>query len=105
MVLSGLAIAPVNPLVMTAIQQRTPPALQGRVIGAVIASATLLAPLGMLAAGVTLEWTGAGVTLAVIGLGFLGMGATIARSPVFTELDAPAADATSRGAPMSTRIG
>ncbi|MCC6792339.1 MAG: MFS transporter, partial [Thermomicrobiales bacterium] len=87
MVASGLAIAPVNPLVMTAIQQRTPAALQGRVIGAVIASATLLAPLGMLTAGVVLTWTSAGVTLFIIGAGFLAMSAAIARDPVFAELD------------------
>jgi MFS family permease len=87
MALIGLTIAPINPLVMTAIQQRTPEQLQGRVIGAVMASATLLAPLGMLTAGVVLEWTGAGGVLALIGAGFLGMAAVFIRNSVFAELD------------------
>ncbi len=85
--LNGLLLSPINPIVMTAIQTRTPPALLGRVIGVVIAMATGLAPLGMLTSGASLDLAGVTVTLCAIAAGFLIVALFIARSPHLTELD------------------
>lgn len=85
----GLFLAPINPLVISAIQRRTPEALLGRVIGAVIALASVLAPLGMLTAGAALETIGVSTTLVVIAAGFLVVGASLIFNPVFAELDRP----------------
>jgi hypothetical protein len=65
--------------------------MSGRVIGAVVALATALAPLGMLIAGVAIEALGIGPTLIVVATGTSLAGLTIARNPVLAELDAPAA--------------
>jgi MFS transporter, DHA3 family, macrolide efflux protein len=43
----GLGVGAANTLVMTVLQKRTPQVLLGKVIGAVIAAATLMQPIGM----------------------------------------------------------
>ena len=86
---AGLLLAPINPLVISVIQRRTPEALLGRVIGAVIASTSVLAPLGMLTAGVTLEAFGVGATLVAVAVGLMVVGVRLMLNPVFAELDVP----------------
>ena len=84
---AGLLLAPINPLVISVIQRRTPEALLGRVIGAVIASTSVLAPLGMLTAGVTLEAFGVGATLVAVAAGLMVVGVRLMLNQVFAELD------------------
>lgn len=69
----------VNPLIQTIVQTRTPPALLGRVMGALMAGAMVAAPIGLLLGGSVIAAIGlpgtmlvaAGVILAVFLLLFL----------------------------------
>lgn len=90
LVLAGLLGAPINVIAISAIQTRTPAAMLGRVIGAVVALATALSPLGMLVAGALIEAAGVRVTLLAIALVTTLAGVRIALDPVLTALDDPA---------------
>jgi predicted MFS family arabinose efflux permease len=60
---AGLAAGPINPVIMTAEQERVPEALRGRVFGVTTALAFVAIPLGMLVYGVALEQFGLTQTL------------------------------------------
>ena len=60
---AGLAAGPINPVIMTAEQERVPEELRGRVFGVTTALAFVAIPLGMLVYGVALEQFGLGETL------------------------------------------
>jgi MFS family permease len=72
MLVGGMISGPNGPLVATVLQERTPPALRGRVFGATAAVGFAGAPLGVLAAGYLLEAVGVQATL-------LGIAATFFR--------------------------
>jgi MFS family permease len=61
--LAGLAAGPINPVIMTAEQERVPEVLRGRVFGATTALAYVAMPVGMLAYGVAVERLGLTATL------------------------------------------
>lgn len=62
----GVANGPINPLVTTVMQARTPPDLRGRVFGTLTGLVLATSPLGVLAAGYTLEIIGLQPTLILI---------------------------------------
>jgi predicted MFS family arabinose efflux permease len=55
---AGLAAGPINPVIMTAEQERVPEELRGRVFGATTSLAYVAMPVGMLVFGVALERLG-----------------------------------------------
>jgi MFS family permease len=61
--LAGLAAGPINPVIMTAEQERVPEVLRGRVFGATTALAYVAMPVGMLVYGVAVERFGLTATL------------------------------------------
>lgn len=61
----GLASGPLNPIIMTVMQERVPAKMRGRVFGTMTAGAYLAVPLGMLLAGYMVEWKGVRTTLLV----------------------------------------
>jgi MFS family permease len=63
--LLGLASGPLNPIIMTVVQERVPAEMRGRVFGTMTAGAYLAVPLGMLLSGYMLEWKGVRTTLLV----------------------------------------
>jgi MFS family permease len=65
---SGLFFGPMNPIVNLAMQERTPDALLGRVIGLLTSAAYALAPIGYLVGGWSYGLIGAGPTLLAIGI-------------------------------------
>lgn len=69
--LAGVAAGPINPVLVSIIQRRTPPELLGRVVSTNWSLSLLASPLGMLAAGVLLEATSVGVTMLALGAGIL----------------------------------
>ena len=71
MVLIGVAAGPLNPMIATFVQQRTPPDFRGRVFGGVVAAAWIAIPPGMLIAGVAVESLGIALTLQVVGVAFV----------------------------------
>lgn len=60
---TGLAAGPINPIIMTAEQERVPEQLRGRVFGVTTALAYVAMPVGMLVYGVTVERLGLTTTL------------------------------------------
>ncbi|WP_344875508.1 MFS transporter [Allokutzneria multivorans] len=65
----GIAAGPLNPIMATGLQQRTPDHLRGRVIGTVVALSGALTPVGLLAAGPVVDGFGAPFGFVVIGAG------------------------------------
>jgi MFS family permease len=63
--LLGLASGPLNPIILTVMQERVPPELRGRVFGTMTAGAYLAVPLGMFLAGLMVEWKGVRTTLLI----------------------------------------
>ena len=67
----GMAAGQLNPLIMTIVQERTPPDLRGRVFGIITALALIAAPLGMVVAGFLTEWLGVIIVLLLIAFIYL----------------------------------
>jgi MFS family permease len=65
----GLGLGPLNPLVMTVMQERVPTELRARVIGAVTATAMVAAPAGVLIAGGLAEVLDVQVLIGVVAVG------------------------------------
>jgi MFS family permease len=86
----GFAAAPLNPLIITLIQERTPSYMRAQVIGAAIALAWVAMPIGMLAAGAVAEAFGVRVFFAAVGAAFLLVLLAILPMRVLQELDRPA---------------
>jgi MFS family permease len=59
----GLAAGPLNPIIMTVVQERVPDNMRGRVFGTMTAGAYLAVPVGMLLAGYLVQWTSVRTTL------------------------------------------
>src|SRR4051794_20889117 len=60
---ASLALAPLNPLLMTILQERVPLELRGRVFGLLLTLILAAAPLGLLIAGFALDAIGLRATL------------------------------------------
>jgi MFS family permease len=67
--LIGLVAGPINPVCAVIMQERTPEHLRGRVIGTFASLAMAAGPLGMLVFGPVIQYAGAGIAFAVIGIG------------------------------------
>lgn len=85
----GFAAAPLNPLIITLIHERTPVHMRGQVIGAAIALAWVAMPLGMLMAGALAEAYGIRVLFAAVGVTFAVVLVAILPLQVLRELDRP----------------
>lgn len=73
---AGLAAGPINPLLMTVIQERVPSAMRGRVFGMIMATALVAAPLGMVLAGLAVETVGVSATLLGMAICYLAVTAS-----------------------------
>jgi MFS family permease len=83
----GLAVGPLNPIIMTVAQERIPSELRGRVFGAAGAMAMAAAPLGVITAGVLVEWLGLPVIIAIIATCYLAATASMIVNPAIREMD------------------
>ena len=86
--IAGLANGPVDPLIFTLIQERTPRRLLGRVNGATFALAIGAAPLGATLAGWALGVFGLKPVLIAIASGLLIVSLTLVSIPALREMDA-----------------
>lgn len=86
--LAGFANGPVNPLIFSLTQERTPEELLGRVFGISFALSGAAAPLGAALAGWSLEVIGMRLVLATIALGMLLISLVMALTPGLREMDA-----------------
>lgn len=87
LVVIGLASGPVNPLLMTIFQERTPAAMRGRLFGLIMAITWLAMPLGMLMAGVMIQLAGLRATLILIAASFAVVTFATIANPTLRTLD------------------
>ncbi len=86
---TGFFYGPVNPIVNVAMQERTPDALRGRVVGAIGAAAYAAGPIGYIVAGPLLEAVGVRTTLLILGGALMAVCVVGAALPVLRGLDDP----------------
>jgi MFS family permease len=86
--LVGLIGGPVNPIIFTIIQERTPEGLLGRVIGATVSLAGATAPLGAALAGWLLGVVGTTPVIIVIAAGMLALSLGLVLNPTVRDMDA-----------------
>lgn len=84
---TGLFFGPINPIMNIAMQERTPPALRGRVVGAIGGAAYAAGPLGYLIAGPLVQSVGVQATLFALGVALVAACAIGAALPVLRGLD------------------
>jgi MFS family permease len=85
--ISGFAAGPLNPLIFTVVQERTPEHLRGRVIGALWALALAASPLGVVLTGYLLEAVGLTLILAGVAAGYLVVTLSMLFNPALREMD------------------
>ena len=90
-VIGGLAAGPINPLILTVLQENTPPHLMGRVLGAATAFAQAGIPFGAVLAGFAIERAGLIPIIALGGAVYLLIVAVMFFNPVLRGMAAPAA--------------
>jgi MFS family permease len=86
---AGFALGPPNPLTYSVLQERTPPQMLGRVLGAGVSLSMVAVPMGMVLCGYALEILGLRPTLAGISACYLAVGFLSFLAPALRELDKP----------------
>ncbi|MBA2535688.1 MAG: MFS transporter [Rubrobacter sp.] len=86
---AGFALGPPNPLIYSVLQERTPPRMLGRVLGAGVSLSMVAAPIGLVLCGYALEGVGLRMTLAGISACYLAVGLLSFLVPALRELDKP----------------
>lgn len=92
----GLAAAPINPILRTALQERVPATIRGRVFGTFTAGAYIAIPLGALLTGYLLAWIGLRATLLTQAACYLMVTMSLLFHPALRSLNAPARSAIKR---------
>lgn len=86
---AGFALGSPNPLTYSVLQERTPPRMLGRVLGAGVSLSMVAVPIGMVLCGYAIEIAGLRLTLASISACYLAAGLLSFLSPALRELDRP----------------
>jgi MFS family permease len=84
---AGFVLGPSNPLTYSVLQERTPPRMLGRVLGAGVSLSMVGAPVGVVLCGYALEILGLRPTLAGTSACYLAVGLLSFISPALHELD------------------
>jgi predicted MFS family arabinose efflux permease len=87
LVVGGCMTGPINPIVFTVMQERIPPALRGRAIGAILGAVLVAAPIGMLVMGALTEARGPALGLAAAAMAFVVAGVIVAAWGAFDGMD------------------
>jgi MFS family permease len=83
----GIAAGPINPVMLTVFQERTPVDLRGRVFGLLTSISWSAMPLGRVAGGLLIESAGLRLTLTLIAIGYLMPGVAVLLIPLFARID------------------
>ncbi len=83
----GMASGPLNPMLMTIFQERTPSEMRGRLFGISSAIAWIAMPLGMLTSGLVIEAAGLRSMLVVIAAAIAVTTLAVALNPTLRSLD------------------
>lgn len=84
---AGLAAGPMNPVLMTVFQERTPGSMRGRVFGLSVAISWSAIPLGRLIGGYLVEGVGLRSTIAMMTSGYLVAALLVLLVPVYRKMD------------------
>jgi MFS family permease len=90
-IVAGLAIAPINPLIDTIIQERIPAEMRARVFGTINAGVLAGIPLGTVVSGYLAAWIGLQMTLIVIGTVYLATTLSLLLNPALRKMEKPIA--------------
>ncbi len=90
-IIAGLAIAPINPLTDTIIQERIPAEMRARVFGTINAGVLAGIPLGTVVSGYLAAWIGLQMTLIVIGTVYLVTTLSLLLNPALRKMEKPIA--------------
>jgi MFS family permease len=85
----GIALAPINPIAGTIMQERIPAELRGRVFGLSSALMSIAAPLAMLITGLAIEHVATSAAFAAVAAAFFLLTFAIARHPILRDLSPP----------------
>ena len=85
--IGGLAVGPINPLMMAVGYEVIPAGLRGRVLGVITAGAWSAIPAGILLGGAVVEVVGVGPTLFAIGICYLGVSVYGFANRAFRDMD------------------
>jgi MFS family permease len=85
-ILAGLGAAPLNPLIDTLVQERTPAHMRARVFGITAAGAWIGLPLGSLLSGFLVTWIGTHNTLLLMGACYLLTALSLFVNPVLQQM-------------------
>ncbi|MBP2474379.1 MFS family permease [Crossiella equi] len=87
----GVVSGPINPVTAVVMQERTPDAMRGRVIGSITSLSLAASPLGAVVAGPIVEFSGPATAFAIIGVGCLLATGYAALTPGLRHIEPPAA--------------
>lgn len=85
--LAGLAIAPINSLISTVLQERTLPEMRARVFGTLRSAVLAGIPLGTFASGFVVTWIGLRATLFIMGVIYLMATLSILVNPALKHME------------------
>ncbi|HLX57028.1 MAG TPA: MFS transporter [Ktedonobacteraceae bacterium] len=88
-VIAGLAIAPINPLSDTVIQEHAPAEMRARVFGTINAGVLAGIPLGTFASGYLVAWLGFRMTLLVMGALYFVTTFSLLVNPALKKMEKP----------------
>jgi hypothetical protein len=86
---AGFALGPPNPLIYSVLQERTPPRMLGRGLGAGVSLSMAAVPMSIVRCGFALEIFGLRPTLTSISACYLAVGLLSFLAPALRELDKP----------------
>jgi len=86
-VIAGLAIAPINPLIDTVLQERLPVEMRARVFGTINAGVLAGVPLGTFASGYLVAWRGFQMTLLIMGALYLATTLSLLVNPATRTME------------------
>ncbi|SRR5258707_1503379 len=88
-IIAGLAIAPMNPIAITVIQERLPARMRARIFGMISAGALAGIPLGTFVSGFVVEWVGLQTTLLAMGALYLLTTLSLLVNPALRKMEKP----------------
>ena len=88
-IIAGLAIASVNPIFFTVMQERLPDEMRARVFGAMGAGVLAGIPLGTFISGYVVAWLGLQMTLLIMGVLYLVTTLSLLVNPALKGLEKP----------------
>ncbi|HEU5368632.1 MAG TPA: MFS transporter [Ktedonobacterales bacterium] len=85
--IAGLGAAPINPLITTILQERTPPEMRARIFGTTAAGEYIGIPIGAVLGGFLVAWIGIPASLVIMGALYLLMTLSLLINPALRKME------------------